>query len=79
MLIISNKKDEGVFNLDNITHIRVKKLEEDGSTMYSLMFSNLDGRPGFIGGWELRVNAEHALDDIVKANHCGNKEVYLDD
>lgn len=77
MLIISNIKSEGVFNLDNITHIRVKRLEVDGNSAYSLQYGGLDSRPGFIGQWELKASAEAALEEIIKAYHCGNKEVYL--
>ena len=77
MLIISNIKSEGIFNLDNITHIKVKRLESEGTTFYSLQYGGLDNRPGFIGQWELKASAESALEEIVKAYHMGNKEVYL--
>lgn len=79
MLIVSNIKEEGIINLDNIIHLHVKGLRENGKTYYSLMYICVDVRPGFIGQWETKDKAQAALDEIIKAHHMGNKEVYLRD
>ena len=79
MLIISPIKSEGVFNLDKICQMQVKKLvSDDGETTYSILISGEPALPKFMGQWETRAKAEEALEEIIKAHHCGNKEVYLD-
>ena len=80
MLIVSNIKEEGVFNLDNIIHLKIKRLDSsDGDRMYFLYFTSNDVKPGFIGQWNTKEKAEQALEDILKYHHLGSAEVYLHD
>ena len=80
MLIVSNVKEEGIFNLEHMTHLHVKYLKaEDGDYMYSLMYSGLNSPPGFIGQWKTKDKAENALEEIIKSYHLGLRDVYLHD
>lgn len=82
MLIVSNIKDEGFINLDYICHMCVKKLvAADGEETYSLFYSGAKAlpQPGFIGEWKTRDAADYALDQIIKGQHLGLREVLLDD
>lgn len=78
MLIVSNVKHEGVFNLDKICHLQVKELmSADNEVMYSLFISGEPALPHFLGEWDTRDQAEAALDKIVRGNHEGLREVLL--
>lgn len=79
MLIISNIKDEGIYNLDYFSQIKVVPLSaDDGEIIFSLkMYGN--GPSWLVGEWDDREKADAALNKIIRANHEGHREVYLDD
>ena len=79
MLIISNIKDEGIYNLDYFSKIRVVPLSaDDGEIIFSLRMDGHD-TSWFVGGWDDREKADAALNKIIRANHEGHREVYLND
>lgn len=79
MLIISNIKDEGIYNLDYFSKIRVVPLSaDDGEIIFSLRMDGHD-TSWLVGEWDDREKADAALNKIIRANHEGHREVYLDD
>lgn len=76
MLIVSNINGEGIYNLDNIIYLESRMLDSENATIY---FTGVDAKPGYIGQWSSKEKAEMALDEIIKANHIGLREVYLHD
>ena len=79
MLIISPIKDEGVINLDLVYTIAVKELTAcDGEKMFVLAFNYGTESVKLVGEWKTKEAAEDALTLLIRAHHCGNKEVYLE-
>ena len=79
MWIVSSEKNEGIFNLESMSHINVIRFESsDGEELFSLACIKNSEKVCYIGTWDTREKAEAALQKIVRANHEGNREVYLD-